>query len=64
MTCIVWSLRYLRSTFAALALLAQPVGSTALAWLVLDEAIGVEQGLGALAVGVGVVLCARAAAKE
>jgi drug/metabolite transporter (DMT)-like permease len=48
MTCIVWSLRYLRSTFAALALLAQPVGSTALAWLVLDESLGVEQGLGAL----------------
>ena len=42
---------------------AQPVGSTALAWLVLGEAIGVEQGLGALAVGVGVVLCARAAGR-
>ena len=63
MTCIVWSLRTLRSTFAALALLAQPVGSTALAWLVLDESLGVEQGLGALAVGVGVVLCARAAGR-
>ena len=42
---------------------AQPVGSTALAWWVLDEAIGVEQGIGALAVGVGVVLCARAAGR-
>lgn len=64
MGCVVWSLRSLRATFAALALLAQPVGSTFLAWLVLGESLGVEQGLGALAVGVGVVLCARAAAKE
>jgi drug/metabolite transporter (DMT)-like permease len=55
---IVWALRYLPATVASVALLAQPVGTSLLAWWLLGEALGPVQGLGAAAVLAGIVLAA------
>lgn len=37
---LTWSLRHLRPTVVAIGTLAEPVGATLLAWLLLDEAVG------------------------
>ena len=55
---IVWALRYLPTTSASVALLAQPVGTTLLGWWLLDEALGPVQALGAAAVLAGIALAA------
>lgn len=54
---IAWGLRYLRATYASVALLAQPVGTALFAWWILSEPITGVQLLGGLAVlaGIGVV---------
>lgn len=57
---IVWSLRYLPATVASVALLGQPLGAAALAWILLDEPIGGVQALGGSAVLVGIALASRA----
>ncbi len=59
---IVWALRYLRATAASVALLAQPVGTAALGWLVLGESLESLQALGALGVLAGIALAARSGA--
>jgi drug/metabolite transporter (DMT)-like permease len=61
---VIWSLRYLRATFASVALLGQPVGTTVIAWLLLGEALGPLQALGAVAVGAGIALASAAARDE
>ncbi len=61
---IVWALRYLRATAASVALLAQPVGTAVLGWLLLGEKLGSFQALGALAVLAGIALAARSGADE
>jgi drug/metabolite transporter (DMT)-like permease len=60
--CVVWSLRYLRASFASLALLAQPAGTTLLGWLWMGESLSPTQALGAAAVGAGIALASGLAA--
>jgi drug/metabolite transporter (DMT)-like permease len=56
-----WALRWLRASFASVALLAQPVGTALLAWWILDEEIAPLQALGGLAVLAGIFLASREA---
>jgi drug/metabolite transporter (DMT)-like permease len=56
---IVWALAHLRATFAAIALLAQPVGTALLAWWWLDEALTPLEALGGVAVLGGIALASR-----
>lgn len=56
---VVWSLRYLQASFAALALLAQPVGTSLLGWWLLGENVGAAQLAGSAGVALGIVLAAR-----
>jgi drug/metabolite transporter (DMT)-like permease len=53
---IVWSLRYLPTTVASVALLAQPVGTALLGWWLLDEALTPLQALGGATVLAGIGL--------
>lgn len=57
---IVWALAHLRATFAAVALLAQPVGTALLGWLWLGEALTPLEMLGGLGVIAGIALASRA----
>ncbi len=57
---IVWALRYVPTTVASVLLLAQPVGTALLGWLLLGEALGPLQALGGAAVLAGIVLASRA----
>jgi drug/metabolite transporter (DMT)-like permease len=57
---IVWALAHLSATFAAVALLAQPVGTAVLAWWWLGEGLTPLEALGGLAVIAGIALAARA----
>jgi drug/metabolite transporter (DMT)-like permease len=57
---IVWALAHLRATFAAVALLAQPVGTALLGWLWLGEALTPLEALGGLGVISGIALASRA----
>jgi drug/metabolite transporter (DMT)-like permease len=57
---IVWALAHLRATFAAVALLAQPVGTAVLGWLWLGEALTPLEALGGLFVIAGIALASRA----
>ena len=57
---IAFSLAYLPASFSSVALLVQPVSAAGLAWLVLGEAMGTLQALGAAVVILGIVLARRA----
>jgi drug/metabolite transporter (DMT)-like permease len=57
---IVWALAHLRATFAAVALLAQPVGTALLGWWWLGEALTPLEALGGIAVLGGIALASRA----
>jgi drug/metabolite transporter (DMT)-like permease len=59
---IIWTLRFLPATIASVALLAQPVGTAILGWLLLGEAIGPVQVVGGATVLAGIVLASRSAA--
>jgi len=59
---IIWALRFLPATIASVALLAQPVGTAILGWLLLGEAIGPVQVAGGAIVLAGIVLASRSAA--
>ena len=61
---VVWSLRYLRASFASVALLAQPVGTSLLGWLLMDEALGALQMAGGAAVGLGILLASQEKARS
>ena len=56
-----WALRYLPASFVAIALLGEPVGSTALAWALLREIPGPFTLGGAALVLTGIAVAARAA---
>ena len=56
---IAWALRYLPATFASVGLLAQPVGTAILAWIILGEALGTLQLVGGVAVLIGIGVAAR-----
>lgn len=55
-----WALRYLSATVVAVAILGEPIGSTLLAWTLLDEAIGWAKLAGMALLLAGVFLAARA----
>jgi drug/metabolite transporter (DMT)-like permease len=59
--CIIWSLRYLPTTFASLALLAQPIGTTLLGWLIFSETLSLAQVAGGGTVLAGILLASRQA---
>ena len=56
---IAYALAHLPAAFSSLSLLVQPVASTVLAWIILEEAIGVWQGLGGAIVLSGILLARR-----
>jgi drug/metabolite transporter (DMT)-like permease len=56
---IVWALAHLRATFAAVALLAQPVGTALLGWWWLGEALSPLQLAGGALVLAGIAAAAR-----
>jgi drug/metabolite transporter (DMT)-like permease len=58
---IAWSLRYLPATFASLALLGQPIGTTLLGWLLLSESLSATQLAGGLTILLGILLASRTA---
>jgi drug/metabolite transporter (DMT)-like permease len=60
---IVWALRFVPATIASVALLAQPVGTAVLGWLLLGEAIGATQALGGCAVIAGILLVSRSGSR-
>lgn len=57
---IVWALRYMPTTFASVALLAQPVGTAVLGWWLLDEPLSGLQSVGGGAALVGIAIASRA----
>jgi drug/metabolite transporter (DMT)-like permease len=57
---INWGLKYLSATLIALAILGEPVGSTALAWLLLGEPVGPVKIAGMALLLLGIFLAARA----
>lgn len=60
---VAWALAQLPSSFAAVALLVNPVSATILAWAILGEPAGSQQILGGLIVLTGIVL-ARGRSRE
>jgi drug/metabolite transporter (DMT)-like permease len=61
---IVWALAHLRATFAAVALLAQPLGTALLGWWWLGEALSPLQLAGGALVVAGIALAGRARGRE
>ena len=61
---IAWALGYLRATYASVALLAQPLGTALLGWLLLGEAITPLQALGGMGVIAGIAVVTRAPAPK
>jgi drug/metabolite transporter (DMT)-like permease len=53
---VAWALAHLPSSFAAVALLVNPVSATILAWAILDEPAGLQQIVGGLIVLTGILL--------
>ena len=56
---IVWAVRFMPPPFTAVALVAQPVVATALAWWFLGESVSASQAAGALAVLAGIAIVSR-----
>lgn len=54
---IAYALAHLSSAFSSVSLLVQPVAAAAFAWVLLAEYISLWQGLGALVVLLGIVMC-------
>src|SRR5262245_17127512 len=58
-----WALKYLSATLIALAILGEPVGSTILAWWLLDEPVGGGQVGGMTLLLAGIFLAVRSTGK-
>ncbi len=58
-TSFNWSLRHLSATFVAVALLAEPIGSALLAWLIFGESFARLQLAGFVLLLVGIYVAAR-----
>ncbi|MCG9886138.1 MAG: DMT family transporter [Cyanobacteria bacterium] len=58
-TSLNWSMRWLAPDLVALAILFEPVGASLLAWLWLKEVPSAATGIGAIAIGTGVLLATR-----
>ncbi len=54
-----WSLGHLSATYVSLAVLGEPIGSTILAWVVLDEAPAVTAVVGGVLILAGLVIAGR-----
>ena len=61
-TSFNWALKYLSATLIALAILGEPIGSTGLAWLLLDEPVGPVKLAGMALLLFGIFLAAKAGA--
>jgi len=57
-----WALRYLSSTFVAATVLAEPIGSTILAYWLLHETVSLSKLVGGAIILAGLYICARAEA--
>jgi len=55
-----WALAYLPAAFVSIVVLGEPVGSSILAYFILDEKITILKLIGALLILVGIYLAARA----
>jgi drug/metabolite transporter (DMT)-like permease len=55
-TILNWALAYMSPTLVALAILGEPLGAALLAWIFLNESVGMLQGIGALGLLTGIVL--------
>ncbi|MBW3583540.1 MAG: DMT family transporter [Euryarchaeota archaeon] len=60
---ITYALAHLPAAFSSVALLMQPAVAAAAAWLVLDEPLGLVQGVGAAIVLLGIVLARQGSRK-
>ena len=58
-TSLNWALGHLSATYVALAVLAEPIGSTILAWVVLQEAPTWQSILGGLLILLGITFATR-----
>jgi drug/metabolite transporter (DMT)-like permease len=58
-TVFNWALRHVPASVVAATLVGEPVGSAALAWLILGQAIGPLVALGGAIILVGIYLAAR-----
>jgi len=58
-TSLNWALGHLSATYVALAVLAEPIGSTLLAWVVLQEPPTWQSVLGGILILVGIMLATR-----
>lgn len=58
-----WALKYLSATLIALAILGEPIGSTILAWWLLEESVGAVKLAGMALLLAGIFLAARSTGK-
>ena len=61
---IAWALAHLPVTFASVTLLVQPVTAAVVAWLLFDEMIGPQQGIGGMIVLAGIMLARRGSTRR
>ncbi|MRR30730.1 EamA/RhaT family transporter, partial [bacterium] len=59
-----WALKYLPAAFVSLALLGEPVGTTILAMIFLQEAPGIAELAGGALILTGIFLASRAGLKK
>jgi drug/metabolite transporter (DMT)-like permease len=58
-TTFNWALGYLSAAYVSITLLAEPIGSTILAYLLLDETPTFVKGFGAILILIGIVIASR-----
>ncbi len=58
-TVFNWALRHVPASLVAVSFVGEPVGSAALAWLILGQAIGPQMALGGMIVLAGIYVTAR-----
>jgi drug/metabolite transporter (DMT)-like permease len=63
-TTINWALKYLPASMVAVAILGEPLGSTILAYFILDEGLTVWKVLGAISIFAGILVALRRSIKS
>lgn len=63
-TTFNWALGYLSAAFVAITLLGEPIGTTFLAYLILNEVPGVLKISGAMLIFIGIVIASRSSQVE
>jgi drug/metabolite transporter (DMT)-like permease len=61
---IAYALAHLPASFSAVSLLVQPVAAAVFAWMLLNEAFGLQQAIGGMIVLAGIVLCRLAMVRD